>query len=215
MDMAYRLTDKTRAHMATQRKKLLDGAELLVRASGFNALTIATLAQQSGLAVGSVYKHFKSKELLLEQVYGDLCVNNLILDTKQIEVSSNAKEQLSIALEQFFSQALMADKLAYSLFYEPISPVIDRKRLAFKQQFSQVFTGIISLGIQQNLFLNQDPTLSANAIVGILTESLLIPLHWQHQQMPTFERIKLIQQCQQFCLRAISYRGDESSFFEQ
>lgn len=212
--MAYRPTDRTRAHMAAQRKKLLIAAELLVRQSGFNKLTLTLLAKESGLAVGSVYKHFKSKDHLLEQVYKDLTTNNLILDIKRIEASSNAKEQLSSALEQFFSQALMADKLSYSLFYEAVSPSIEQQRQTFKANFSDIFSDIIKLGISQQLFLTQEPELSANAIVGILTESLLIPLNWQHQQMPTFERVKLIQQCQQFCLRAISYNGDESSFFE-
>jgi len=108
----------------------------------------------------------------------------------------------------------MADKLSYSLFHEPVSPTIECKRQVFKATFTTIFSDIITLGISQQLFLSQQPQLSASAIVGILTESLLIPLNWQHQQMPTFERITLIQQCQQFCLRAISYAGDETTFFD-
>jgi len=212
--MAYRQTDKTRTHMATQRKKLLIAAEKLVRQSGFNKLTMIDLATESGLAVGSVYKHFKSKDALLKHVYIDLTSDNFVLDLAQIKSSDNAKEQLNAALEQFYSQALMADKLSYSLFYEPVSPALEELRQIFKKTFTKVFSDIIELGISQQLFLEQHSQLSANAIVGILTESLLIPLNWQHQQMPTFERIKLIQQCQQFCIRAISYTGDEASFFE-
>jgi len=213
--MAYRQTDKTRAHMATQRQKLLDGAQLLVRQHGFSKLTITALAKGSGLAVGSVYKHFNSKDHLLEQVYVDLTTNSMIIDIKQIQISIQATEQLNSALDQFFSQALMTDKLAYSLFYEPLSATIEAHRQLFKQRFIHIFSNIIELGISQQLFLTQDPQLSASAIVGVLTESLLIPMRYQHQQMPTFERIKLIQQCQQFCLRAITYSGDETSFFEQ
>jgi len=212
--MAYRQTDKTRTHMAAQREKLLIAAEKLVRQSGFNKLTIIDLATESGLAVGSVYKHFKSKDDLLKHVYIDLTSDNFVLDLAQIKSSDNAKEQLNAALEQFYSQALMADKLSYSLFYEPVSPALEELRQIFKKTFTKVFSDIIELGISQQLFLEQHSQLSANAIVGILTESLLIPLNWQHQQMPTFERIKLIQQCQQFCIRAISYTGDEASFFE-
>jgi len=200
--------------MATQRKKLLIAAEKLVRQSGFNKLTMIDLATGSGLAVGSVYKHFKSKDALLKHVYIDLTSDNFVLDLAQIKSSDNAKEQLNAALEQFYSQALMADKLSYSLFYEPVSPALEELRQIFKKTFTKVFSDIIELGISQQLFLEQHSQLSANAIVGILTESLLIPLNWQHQQMPTFERIKLIQQCQQFCIRAISYTGDEASFFE-
>ncbi|MDP2560501.1 TetR/AcrR family transcriptional regulator [Psychrobium sp. 1_MG-2023] len=212
--MAYRATDKTRAHMAKQRLKLLTAAQEIVSKGGFKALTIVNIATHSGLAVGSVYKHFKSKDFLLEQVYRELTDQDLLLDVPQIRVSLEAKEQLKTALEQFFARALMADKLAYALFSEPITPHIELIRRQFKKQFSQVFIEIIELGIEQNIFQAQDPSLSANAIVGILVESLLIPLHWEHQNMPTFERINLIQQCQQFCLRAIAFSGDESTFFE-
>lgn len=212
--MAYRSTEKTRAHMSSQRTKLLASAKDIVATEGFNALTINKVATQSGLAVGSVYKHYQSKDHLLEQVYCELIEQDLLLDRAQISISNDIKEQLTTALEQLFSRALMADKLSYALFAEPLSPKIEQHRLAFKQQFKTIFSDIITQGITQQRFLVQDAHIVANAIMGTLNEALLIPLHWQHQQMPTFERIKLIQQCQQFCLRSITYSGDESSFFQ-
>lgn len=212
--MAYRSTEKTRAHMSAQREKLLLAAKHIVANGGFNALTIIKVANQSGLAVGSVYKHYKSKDHLLEQVYCELIEQDILLDQAQIAVSSDPKEQLTTALEQLFSRALMADKLSYALFAEPLSPQIEHHRQLFKQQFKTILSEIIIQGITQQKFLPQDASIVASAIMGTLNEALLIPLHWQHQQMPTFERIKLIQQCQQFCLRSITYHGDESTFFE-
>jgi len=201
--MAYRSTDKTRAHMARQRRKLLDAALTIVSNQGFTALSIVKVATRSGLAVGSVYKHFNSKDQLLLQVYSELSSTDLVLDLQLINQSSDAAIQLNIALDQFFAKALMADKLAYALFAEPISPLISQQRQQYKSQFITIFSKIISQGIEQKIFCNQDITMTANAIVGILIESLLTPMQWQDQAMPTFERIKLIQQCQQFCLRAV------------
>lgn len=212
--MAYRSTEKTRAHMARQHNKLLEAAKSIVANDGFNSLTIKGVANQSGLAIGSVYKHYQSKDHLLEQVYLELTEQDILLDLAQILISNDPKEQLTTALEQLFSRALMADKLSYALFAEPLSPQIELHRLNFKEQFKQIFSDIIDRGIQQQIFLPQESMLVASAIIGTLNEALLIPLRWQHQQMPTFERIKLIQQCQQFCLRSITYSGDESTFFE-
>ena len=206
--MAYRSTDKTRAHMAHQREKLLAAALQIVSLDGFSSLTIVAVATQSGLAVGSVYKHFQSKEQLLLQVYSDLTTLDLLLDTKKIFISTAAKQQLDTALEQLFAKALMADKLAYALFAEPISPLISQQRQSYKAEFSAIFSQIIKQGMAQKVFLDQDPQIGANAIIGILIESLLTPMQWQSNAMPTFERIKLIQQCQQFCIRAVSYTGD-------
>ena len=207
--MVYRPTDKTRAHMARQRDKLLAAALEIVSNEGFSALTIVAVAAKSGLAVGSVYKHYQSKEQLLLQVYCDLTTQDLLLDTAQIFIADSAKQQLDTALEQFFAKALMADKLAYALFAEPISPLIAQQRQRYKGEFSKIFGQIIKRGINQKVFLDQDPQIGANAIIGILIESLLTPMQWQTSTMPTFERIKLIQQCQQFCIRAVSYAGDD------
>lgn len=207
--MAYRSTEKTRTHMNAQREKLLTAAKNIITNDGFNALTIQRVATLSGLAVGSVYKHYPSKDHLLEQVYCELIKQDLLIDHTQITASTDIKEQLTIALEQLFSRALMADKLSYALFAEPLSPKIEQHRVAFKQQFKSIFSDIINQGITQQQFAAQDANIVASAIMGTLNEALLIPLHWQHQQMPTFERIKLIQQCQQFCLRSITYNDDK------
>lgn len=206
--MAYRATDKTRAHMAQQRDKLLSVATDIVAHNGFSALTIVEVASQSGLAIGSVYRHFESKDQLLLQVYCDLAAKDLILDMVKIQRDKVATAQLNNALDQFFAKALMADKLAYALFAEPISPLIGQQRQRYKAEFTRIFSDIIKLGIAQKVFLDQDPIMGANAIIGILIESLLTPMQWQNNAMPTFERIKLIQQCQQFCLRSITYAGD-------
>ncbi|NRA70929.1 MAG: TetR/AcrR family transcriptional regulator [Gammaproteobacteria bacterium] len=202
--MAYRATEKTRANLTQARTKLLDAASNIVSKDGFSALTIKAVANLSGLAVGSVYQHFKSKDQLLLQVYIDLAHKDLMLDTELIYQFNNADQQLDCALEQFFAKALMADKVAYALFAEPISPLIIKERQQYKSDFSVIFIKIIALGINENIFNNQDPNISSNAIIGVLIESLLTPIQWGDTIMPTFERIKLIQQCQEFCIRSIS-----------
>ena len=78
--MAYRSTDKTHAHMAQQREKLLSAAREIVTNNGFSALTIVAIARRSGLAVSSVYNNFKSKDQLLLQVYSDRTNNDLLID---------------------------------------------------------------------------------------------------------------------------------------
>ena len=201
--MASRPTDKTRAHMELQRKNLLNAALEIVSEQGFSALSIIKVAAKSGLAVGSVYKHYSSKDQLLMQVYSDLSSADLVLDLKIINQSQDVTIQLNSALDQFFAKALMADKLAYALFAEPISPIISEQRQQYKAEFRGIFIDIIDRGIEQKVFYNQDVTMTSNAIIGILIESLLTPMQWQDKAMPTFERIKLIQQCQQFCLSAV------------
>jgi hypothetical protein len=41
----------------------------------------------------------------------------------------------------------MADRLAYALFAEPISPLIAQQRQQYKSEFSKIFSDIIARGI--------------------------------------------------------------------
>jgi len=47
------------------REKILDALESLLETQEFEAISIAGLAREAGVAVGSVYSHFKDKEALL------------------------------------------------------------------------------------------------------------------------------------------------------
>ena len=47
------------------REKILDGLETLLERKEFEMISIAELAREAGVAVGSVYSHYKDKEALL------------------------------------------------------------------------------------------------------------------------------------------------------
>lgn len=47
------------------RAKILDGLERLLELHEFEAISIAQLAREAGVAVGSVYSHFRDKDALL------------------------------------------------------------------------------------------------------------------------------------------------------
>ena len=47
------------------REKILDGLEVLLERREFEMISIAELANEAGVAVGSVYSHFKDKDALL------------------------------------------------------------------------------------------------------------------------------------------------------
>ncbi|MEO0818262.1 MAG: helix-turn-helix domain-containing protein [Pseudomonadota bacterium] len=55
----------TQKRALATREKILDGLETLLETREFEALSIAELAREAGVAVGSVYSHFKDKDALL------------------------------------------------------------------------------------------------------------------------------------------------------
>ena len=59
---------KLKTETTSTRKKLLEAAKELFHQQGIAGTTIASLAKTSGVPLGNVYYHFRSKDLLLEAV---------------------------------------------------------------------------------------------------------------------------------------------------
>ncbi|HEY3934360.1 MAG TPA: TetR/AcrR family transcriptional regulator, partial [Gemmatimonadales bacterium] len=55
----------------TTRDRLLDAARALFTTTGFHATTTPMLARHAGVAEGTIYRHFPSKEALLNVAYQD------------------------------------------------------------------------------------------------------------------------------------------------
>ncbi|MEO1475725.1 MAG: TetR/AcrR family transcriptional regulator [Pseudomonadota bacterium] len=55
----------TQKRALATREKILDGLETLLETREFDVLSIAELEREAGVAVGSVYSHFKDKDALL------------------------------------------------------------------------------------------------------------------------------------------------------
>jgi TetR/AcrR family fatty acid metabolism transcriptional regulator len=71
---------------ATYRQAVLDAAERLFARAGYHDTKMADLAAEAGVAVGTLYKHFKSKE----EVFAQLTARNreqlveLLQETRQV-----------------------------------------------------------------------------------------------------------------------------------
>lgn len=57
---------------ARHRQEILDAARRLVAAQGLEGVTVEQVAREAEFAVGSIYRHFKSKEDLIEALVVDL-----------------------------------------------------------------------------------------------------------------------------------------------
>jgi hypothetical protein len=73
-------------------------------------------------------------------------------------------------------RALAHPRLAWALIYEPVDPIVDAERLAYRRAFAGGMADLIRKGIAGGAFPKQDPDLLAAAIVGVISETLAGPL---------------------------------------
>lgn len=201
--MAYRPTEKTQAHKVAVRESVLAAACTCVFGGGFQALTIAAVAQQAGIATGAVYKHFASKAQLCSEVFHRVNDKELAMMSAAARGEGTATARAHAAIRVFSERALRNKRLAYALIAEPIDPLVEVDRLHFRRAYSKVYEQLIEEGMRSGEFTPQNAQISAAAVVGSVCESLVGPLSWQEDVNAATPPDELIASIQAFCLRAV------------
>ena len=75
--MAYRQTDKVAARLADTRRSILDAARGLVAEGGFAAVQMSEVAKKAGVATGTLYRYFSSKEALCRHVFREVSAREM------------------------------------------------------------------------------------------------------------------------------------------
>ena len=206
--MAYRETEHTRAKKAHTRQRLLKAARDLVAEGGFAAATAAAVAKRSEVAAGSIYRHFPNKAELVAEVFRYATEHEVEMVYQATQTDSSCAERLQAGLTVFAQRALQGPRLAYALIAEPVDPRVEEERLKYRLAYAEIFEDLIREGMTAGEFVDQQPALSAAALVGMLSESLIGPLFIQREQtaindsdQPDHEL--LISQLNALCLRAV------------
>lgn len=202
--MAYRPTEKTLARKAATRQLIVDAALLQVATGGFGALTIAAVAQQAGIATGAVYKHFESKAQLCAEVFRRATEKEVALVRDTALGDGAPAARLLKAIEAFAARAIRGRRLAYALIAEPVDTLVDAERLRYRHAYAQIFQQLVEEGITSGDFPPQLASVSAAALVGVISEALVGPLTWQDGEQPAIGANELIRSIQAFCLRAVA-----------
>jgi AcrR family transcriptional regulator len=217
--MAYRETEHTRAKKTLTRERLLKAARDLVAQGGFAAATAAAVAEKSGVAAGTIYRHFPNKSELVAEVFRYATeheVANVLAASEPLTSNDSCTQRLQRALVCFAERALRGPQLAYALIAEPVDPRVEQERLKYRLAYAEIFEELIRDGIVSGEFVAQQASVSAAALVGLLSEALIGPL-FPGQALTTdntsavaaraaiteSEQQQLIQQLSALCLRAL------------
>lgn len=180
--MAYRETEHTLAKKADTRLRLLKAARQLVKEGGFAAASASAVAKKSGVAAGTIYRHFPNKSELVAEVFRysterEVAAVATACDQQDISKGKTAADKLIVAVDVFAQRALLGRTLAYALIAEPVDPRVEQERLRYRFAYAEIFEDVIELGIKRNEFVEQNSQISAAALVGMLAEALVGPLN--------------------------------------
>jgi len=163
------------------RERLLGAARAVIEEEGYSAASVLQVAERAGVAAGTLYRHFASKEELCVEVFRAVCAREeraMLAAGAALEASGpcTAIERLEEVLATFARRALRNPSLAWALLAEPVDPRVDAERLAYRTRY----TGYVAESLRRAIAAGEIPDLdvefTAAAVVGGCGAALVGPL---------------------------------------
>ena len=173
------------------RQRLEQAAQELIEEGGYGATSVAAIAQRAGVAAGTLYRHFASKEELFVEVFRSVCAREeraMRLAAQEMS-SAGAVARLEAVLATFAQRALRNPRLAWALIAEPVDPLVDAERLAYRERYAEIIAESLLAGIAAGELPDQNVQLTAAALVGGCGEALVGPLAPVTEQRPSAEEV--------------------------
>ena len=160
------------------RERLLRAAQELIEEGGYGAASVAAIAERAGVAAGTLYRHFDSKEGLFVELFRAVCSREeqVMRAAASAMGSAGGVARLEEVLGTFAERALRNPRLAWALIAEPVDPLVDAERLAYRERYATVVADELRAAIAAGELPEQDVELTAAALVGGCGEALVGPL---------------------------------------
>jgi AcrR family transcriptional regulator len=166
----------TVAGLAT-RERLLAAARELIETGGYGSASVVAIAERTGVAAATLYRHFVSKEELFIEVFRDVCAGEERAMRAAADAAGlGAVARLEAVLTTFAHRALQNRSLAWALLAEPVDPLVDAERLAYRRRYAELVAHELQAAVQAGEIPAQDVDFTAAALVGGCGEALVGPL---------------------------------------
>jgi AcrR family transcriptional regulator len=202
--VASRLTP---AATPSTRERLLAAAEGLLDEGGYGAASVVAIAERAGVAAGTLYRHFESKSELFIELFRVVCDRELAAmhaAAEAMPAASTETERLVTVLATFAQRALRRPRRAWALIAEPVDPLVDAERLAYRARYRALVARSLRAAIAADELPQQDVDFTAAALVGGCGEALVGPLSPLAGGTPAIDSVLAAQRT--FVLGAIGAR---------
>ncbi|UUY05571.1 TetR/AcrR family transcriptional regulator [Svornostia abyssi] len=158
------------------RDRLLAAALEITREGGYGAASVVAIADRAGVAAGTLYRHFPSKGELFAELFRTVCSGEVeAMRAADPGPSATATARAEEVIATFAGRALHTPRLAWALIAEPVDPLVDAERLAYREAYRELLATLVRAGIEDGSLPPQDADLTAAAIVGGVGEALVGP----------------------------------------
>ncbi len=163
--------------LSSTREHLLRAARELTEEGGYAAASVVAITQRAGVAAGTLYRHFPSKAELFVELFRSVCQRELEVGREAATRDLHSEvERIERVLETFAQRALRNPRLAWALIAEPVDPLVDAERLAYRAHYASLLAAGLRAAIAAGEVPEQNVDFTAAALVGGVGEALVGPL---------------------------------------
>ena len=174
--MIYRRTEKVARRLAERQAAIVAAARAAAAEAGMAAVQIASVAERAGIAAGTVYRYFPSKSALVAAVVAAVSEAEMVAMRRAGNAAPGVLSALAAAIATFAVRALTSRRLAWAVIAEPVDAEADQIRRGYRQALAGEIEARLRAAMREGLLPDQNPALTAAALVGALTDGLIGPL---------------------------------------
>lgn len=158
------------------RERLLAATLELLAEGGYGAASVAAITSRAGVASGTLYRHFASKEELFVELFRRVCSGEIDAMYAAAEVHDSPLARLDAAITTFAGRALAHPRIAWALLAEPVDTLVDAERLEYRRRYRDLVAELLVDAVAAGEIPDCDAGVLAAAIVGGVGEALVGPL---------------------------------------
>lgn len=158
------------------RDRLVRAAREVLERGGYAGASVIAIAERAGVSAGALYRHFPSKAELFVEVLRTAGEGELAELNAAATQAETFTGRLEAVVATYARRALHKRRLAWALVYEPVDPLVDAERLVYRRNYCRGMAALLRQGIAAGEFPNENPDLTAAALVGVISETLVGPL---------------------------------------
>ncbi len=207
--MAYQKSDYVLDKMQKTRDMLIASGRKLVQAGGWKCCTVTAVAQNAGVATGTLYTYFKDITELNMVIYSQIADEELAQLTAIANSDAPAADRFIEAVMVYVGRALRGRVKAYAQIAEPLNPKMEAQKIRYQNEFSACFEQIIRGGVESGEFPAQQPQITANILFGGLKMALIKCLDPEVRDQKE-DMQSLMFEILSVCLRTVGHQSSEA-----
>ncbi len=149
-----------------KRKAILDTTLRLITTQGYHATPMSQIAREAGVAAGTIYHYFSSKEELMSQLYAEVKARMGAALAEDSNHEMSYKMRFWIFWRNMYNYLKHNEMDFWFLELFAVSPIIKAEDVRASARHYQSVIDFLSFGIQKGILREMSPNLMAALIDG-------------------------------------------------